>query len=840
MTLSYSRIIQDFMILLLSILFLIQPVVALSNATQAKQNLQVKATQLFQAGKDLSDQEKYADALERWKKALEIYQEIGDLNSQGETLQSIGKIYISISQYSEALEFLEKAVISFKRTNNLRGEGRTLSYIGGIYLLKGDTTSGVKILQQSLSISQRIKDQSSEALSLQSLGSSYLISQDYILSFEHFQKSLEICKQIDELGCEGINLYYIGNIYVSLGQYTESLKFYERSLKIIRKIDDHKGEGSILNAIAFVYNKLENYPEALEFSKEALKISQKVGDRNGEGLSLISIGLVYSEIEDYSKALEAAQRSLIIFKKIGDLRGESLTLNILGYTSNKLGNHTTALEYAQQSLVISRNINARENEGDALNIIGLALLKSHKEKEAEIAFYKAIEIFESLRPGLTDENKVSLFETRKNTYQLQQEVLTNQNKIESALEVSERGRARAFVEILSLKIDRFKNSSLKSIPYQRPNINQIKEISKEQNSLLIEYSIINKNYLYIWVVQVDGSIVYRKVTIPKQISLIELVDASREVIGVRARGSFQFKQGQLPSNPTDRLKELHKLLIEPIADLLPTDPNAHVIFVPHGELFLVPFPALQDAKGTYLLEKHTILTAPAIQVLDLTRKKRQQIDQAGLTEALVVGNPTMPQLTKLGGQPEKLTQLPNAEREANQVSDLLKTRAWTGTQATKAAIVPKLSQARIIHLATHGFLDDLKGLGTPGAIALAPAGNGEPNDGLLTANEILDLKLNAELVVLSACDTGRGKITSDSVIGLSRSLIIAGASSVMVSLWSVPDAPTADLMTEFYKNWKERKLDKAQALRQAMLTIMKRPNAQPKDWAAFTLIGESN
>jgi CHAT domain-containing protein len=99
------------------------------------------------------------------------------------------------------------------------------------------------------------------------------------------------------------------------------------------------------------------------------------------------------------------------------------------------------------------------------------------------------------------------------------------------------------------------------------------------------------------------------------------------------------------------------------------------------------------------------------------------------------------------------------------------------------------------------------------------------------------LQLNAELVVLSACDTGRGKITSDSVIGLSRSLILAGMSSVMVSLWSVPDAPTAELMAEFYQNWQERKLDNAQALRQAMLTIMKiHPN--PRAWADFILIDE--
>jgi CHAT domain-containing protein len=107
---------------------------------------------------------------------------------------------------------------------------------------------------------------------------------------------------------------------------------------------------------------------------------------------------------------------------------------------------------------------------------------------------------------------------------------------------------------------------------------------------------------------------------------------------------------------------------------------------------------------------------------------------------------------------------------------------------------------------------------------------------LLTANEILDLKLNSELVVLSACDTGRGRITGDGVIGLSRSLILAGTPSVIVSLWAVPDAATATLMTEFYRAFLKNP-DKAQALRQAMLTALKQyPN--PRDWAAFTLVGE--
>jgi CHAT domain-containing protein len=132
------------------------------------------------------------------------------------------------------------------------------------------------------------------------------------------------------------------------------------------------------------------------------------------------------------------------------------------------------------------------------------------------------------------------------------------------------------------------------------------------------------------------------------------------------------------------------------------------------------------------------------------------------------------------------------------------------------------------------LLDDFQELGVPGAIALASS---EQDTGLLTASEILDMKLNAELVVLSAGDTGRGKITGNDVIELSRSLITAGIPSVIVSLWSVPDAPTASLMTEFYQNL-QKNPDKAQAMRQAMLTTMKQ-HPDPKDWAAFTLIGEA-
>jgi len=375
----------------------------------------------------------------------------------------------------------------------------------------------------------------------------------------------------------------------------------------------------------------------------------------------------------------------------------------------------------------------------------------------------------------------------------------------------------------------------------------IKQIAKTQNATLVQYSIIYDEFkiqgkqqpkeseLYIWVIKPTGEISFRKADLKplwqeQKTTIEELVSYTRhKSIGVRGRG-FGGGSDNGASNQPKYLQQLHKLLIEPITDLLPTNPDAHIVFVPQSSLFFVPFPALQDASGRYLIEKHTILTAPSIQVLDLTHQQRQQVSGSG---ALVMGNPTMPS-HDLYGSTLSLDALPFAEKEANAIAPLLHTTAITRDAATKNEIVSKMKSARIIHLATHGLLDDFKGTGVPGAIALAPSGQ---DSGLLRSDEILDLKLNAELVVLSACNTGSGRITGDGVIGLSRSLISAGVPSVIVSLWTVPDDSTSELMTEFYRNL-QQKQDKAAALRNAMLTTMKQ-HPQPKDWAAFTLIGES-
>ena len=158
----------------------------------------------------------------------------------------------------------------------------------------------------------------------------------------------------------------------------------------------------------------------------------------------------------------------------------------------------------------------------------------------------------------------------------------------------------------------------------------------------------------------------------------------------------------------------------------------------------------------------------------------------------------------------------------------------------------KLPQADILHFATHASFDDQNGLRSAIYLTLEPDA---PDDdlfdtpGRITAEELFNQfeqnPLNAKIAVLSACDTGQGEITGDGVIGLSRSLIAAGVPSVIVYLWSVDDASTAQLMTEFYQQWQQQGADKATALRNAMLKT-KADYHDPYYWSAFTLIGEAD
>ncbi|NET81963.1 MAG: tetratricopeptide repeat protein [Moorea sp. SIO1F2] len=791
--------------------------------------------------------------------------QVDSKQAEADKLFQQGLSHVRRSEFPEALQSWQQALVIYKQIGYRLGEARSLGVLGITYRNLGEYKKAIDYHQQSIAIARDIGHRHGEGASLDNLGGAYFNLGDYKKAIDYHQKSLAIAREIGYRLGEAASLNNLGIVYYHLGKYKKAIDYHQQSLTIAREIGNRLGQGNSLNNLGATYSQLGDYKKAIDYHQQSLTIAREIGNRLSQGNSLNNLGLAYDHLGDYKKAIDYHQKSIAIDREIGYRQGEANSLGNLGLVYDHLGDYKKAIDYHQKSIAIKKKMGDRQGEANSLNNLGLTFLKKKQLEPAQTHLFDAIKIKEDIRHllGNKDDWKVSIFEKQANSYILLKHVLITQGQPRQALEIAERGRNRALIDLLAAQLSETPQKT------KALTLEDIQEIAQQQQATLVEYSIVD-DQIYIWVIAPTGQITFRSHDLPQDTTLAKLVKFSREEIGVRGRSNHNPSSPQntkdgnrlqqlyqllitsivnllphapSPLNPnnSNRLQELYQLLITPIVDVLPTNPSDRIIFIPHQELFLVPFAALLDDNHKYLIEKHTILTAPSIQSLSFTRKNWHRVQDSNGTP-LIVGNPTMPTIT-VGREQKPLPALPGAETEALTIAKLLNTTALIGAEATESTIVEKMANASVIHLATHGLVD---GIYYRGAIALAPE---EPDhDGFLTSREILigyagpeKSLLKAKLVVLSACDTGRGEIKGEGVVGLSRSLIAAGVPSLVVSLWQVPDDDTAKLMTEFYTNIYTHKFDKAKAMREAMLSMLNDGdgNPDPKAWAAFTVIGEA-
>jgi CHAT domain-containing protein len=458
------------------------------------------------------------------------------------------------------------------------------------------------------------------------------------------------------------------------------------------------------------------------------------------------------------------------------------------------------------------------------------------------------------RRCLNDEaSRIEVLETSQRMLAELLRVLVTAKSYEQALVVAESSRARAFSDLMQNRIYReqaqaalseLNTEVLDSLLAQTMavtapvELEMLKQTAGHQQSAMVEY-FLSDDKLFIWVVHPSGQIDFHEHQQPAlRQTLSELIASTRTSMGVQSREAV--RKSAAPPPPQcflSQLTQLYQVLIAPIAQWLPADEDAAVIFVPHGVLFLVPFPALFDGRW-YLIDRHTISVAPSIRFVETTHQLAA-MRQTHPTGLLIVGDPLMPTLRRdIGGHAERLPQLEFARKEAEQLASKLKIAPLLGGDASKREVLSLLPGQRLIHLATHGLLDEAQAASEiPGAIALASSE--DDDDGLLTASQIASLHLQAQLVVMSACNTGQGRLSADGIIGLLRAFLTAGAECVVASLWAIADRSTQELMVEFYEGLR-RGQAAATALRHAMLALKADTRfAHPLYWAAFTVTGQS-
>jgi CHAT domain-containing protein len=306
-------------------------------------------------------------------------------------------------------------------------------------------------------------------------------------------------------------------------------------------------------------------------------------------------------------------------------------------------------------------------------------------------------------------------------------------------------------------------------------------------------------------------------------------------------------------------RQLYNAIFKPLETELAS--SRKLIIVPDGTLAYLPFEALpvaseggrMTAAARYLLERFSVSYAPsatALAAIKANRKERASQAKSLIAFGDPVYDPRQSEEDKsaalnLPSRDERgfsFKRLPHTRTEVNDIASLFRKSAqqiYLGQEAREQNVKQAiLAQYRYVHFAAHGLIDEQRPQRS--GIVLSTGGD-EKEDGVLQMSEVVRLKLNADLVTLSACSTGLGKlINGEGIIGLTRSFFYAGASSVVISLWNVNDLATAELMKAFYQNL-NRGAAKDEALRQAKLALMKSPNRawkHPYFWASFVLMGE--
>lgn len=472
-------------------------------------------------------------------------------------------------------------------------------------------------------------------------------------------------------------------------------------------------------------------------------------------------------------------------------------------------------------------------------------------------------------------------------------VLLAQNKHVKAFEYMSRARSR----LLEAHIQRRFRGHHAIGRFLNPDANRIRHLARDLDATLVVYAVMRSRVepnvgddtgkvsaILAWIVQPDGGIHFFSLPFhlldARESSISDPVSDIAKAFQVSLpRGVVERMSVLAPAERTVRapeaqrhiLRSLHRVLIEPLREHLPRDPERKVVIVPDADLHLVPFNALLDEDNYYFIEKHAISMATSIGSLLLLHEARNDKPSALLRQqksVLVIGNPSMPSFPTSFELTGKLPPLSGADREARAIAQMFKVRPLLGKAAREDVVVKRMKKSKVIHLATHGLHIGSTHLTfgwpsgsmsydlPPGAIVLTsnprakavPVNNFEgvpieemgemPFNGFLTAGKIMILNLDAELVTLSACDTARGRTTDHQFAGLTSAFLAAGARTVVTTLWSIPDGPTAALMITFYQDLMSGH-SKVTALRRAILATKARYPG-PENWGAFTLYGLPN
>lgn len=863
-----------------------------------------------QCNEQINVKGQFKEAEETAKQALELSQKMGDKKRVLVAMLYLGSAYYGQGRRPEALEVFQNTVALARETGNQKGLSRALNNTAGVLGDMGRYEESIGYLLQCLDVARTLGDEPMQFTALLNVGQLYIRLGDPDKAEAPLLDSLRLARGLkhsdlvsnpSKVATE-MALRVLAEMEITRERFQPALKYLDQ----VRESHPENAQAQIelLNGLAVVHQRLGEYQKAAEVLQEAMPIAEKADSAYYPQL-VGNLGEAQESLGQLNEALASENRALAILRKTG-------------------GNPDDEWQMERRIGHIDRTLAKRE--------------------EAFAHYENSIHTIELLRASaLNTEGGLASFSARSQTvYEEAADLLYDLGRPGEALEMAERGRARAFLDMLAqsrsglpdeltpeqrkqedsklaritavqkqlwkpdltpaeekkIKADltaaeddletfhvevRRTNPQYASIHYTEPiNVSLIQKNLLGSHTVLLEFLLGEKRSL-VWVVSKQMLSVG---VLPPRKEIEEEVEAYRKLLTERTSAlTLQASLDEIAR----RGKHLYGSLLQPVSSAIPS--GSTLIIVPDGNLGYLPFESLVVAtrhsptgviQPAYLLDKFAIAYGPSASALaaveeantgTLERTKTllafgdpvvergmslaKNAPANGATRSAVAEPQTNPEQAAAVPAPAapadtiseeyaergfSLVRLPFTRDEVLGISNLYPSsqrQVYLGEDAREETVKSeRLNAYRYIHFASHGFIDESHPERSGILFSRSPNSS---EDGVLQMGEIMRLKLNADLVTLSACSTGLGKLVNgEGMLGLTRAFFYAGARNVTVSLWNVNDSATATLMKSFYENL-NRGLPKGAALRQAKLSLLRGENnlwRHPYFWAPFVLVGE--
>jgi len=838
-------------------------------------------------------------ALEAYRRVLDLFRELGDRGGEASTLNNIALERINQGAYAEAIDPLIASAEMFREIGDHWTERSPINNLGLAYYNLGDVEKSERQYLRALELARQNYDDSGEAFAAMGLGALASLRGNLQETLNYFGRALDLFRRLGNRQLEAQTLSNIGSTHLRLGDAESALDFLQRAQEVRKLAPNRQSEANTFGLIGSAYGLLGEPRKALENRSTQIRLLHELGSRGGEADAHNGLGGVQAGLGDIESAAVSYRAARSLAHDSGNRVAEVVALAALSRINVKQNAPAESVALASEALSLAGQGTLRVAEQLSLMALGNAELASNALEAARDHTTRAIEIAESIRSSVAGpDQRTSYIGQYRDTYGQLIDVMMRLHRgrpsdrfAQQAFEVSERARARTLIDLLgesksniregvdaalvsreqalraALAIRRAESDErvqrllieyrelqneirARSPRYaalvepQSASLDILQHDLLDDDTVLVEYALGDRTS-YVWVVGSDSLTSHE---LPPRAHLETLARRAHEALS----------QPHAPEGQ-DTLRALSRAVIEPISARIA---GKRLAVVTEGALQYVPFAALLDDAGTPLIRSHEIVSLPSASTLHALR--RDIVGRTPPTKSVfVVGDPVFERRdSRVKGGEQQVAAAPagTMERSAKESGADLERLWFTRREANAIAALAGgngaqklldfdatldrvtaagLASYRVVHFATHGLLNN-KHPGLSGLVFSLVDSRGRPRDGFLPAYEVYNLRLNADLVVLSACQTALGEdIRGEGLVGLTRAFMYAGTPRVVASLWRVPDGATAALMERFYRGMLSQHLSPASALRLAQESVRaERRWAAPYYWAGFTLVGE--